>query len=131
MPEHPLAMPNGYVKRANLVMENVLGRPLRRGEEVHHKNRVKTDDSPGNLELHTATTHAQLHGAERRKIHAERASQAPKSTRPPTSPPRRIAWPPVEQLRDRVAVTSLRVVAKEIGCSHVALYFQLHPEKKR
>ncbi|SRR6266566_1118858 len=33
------------------VMEQTLGRPLEPDEEVHHKNRVRDDNDPGNLEL--------------------------------------------------------------------------------
>lgn len=33
------------------VMEEIIGRPLRRGEEVHHKNGVRDDNTPFNLEL--------------------------------------------------------------------------------
>jgi hypothetical protein len=34
-----------------LVMEQILGRKLRPFEEVHHKNTLRDDNSPGNLEL--------------------------------------------------------------------------------
>lgn len=33
------------------VMEQILGRPLEPDEEVHHKNRVRNDNDPSNLEL--------------------------------------------------------------------------------
>lgn len=35
------------------VMEQILGRPLEADEEVHHKNRIRNDNDPSNLELWT------------------------------------------------------------------------------
>ena len=37
--------------RYRMVMEEKLGRPLIAGESVHHKNGIRDDDSPENLEL--------------------------------------------------------------------------------
>lgn len=65
LPSHPRANAKGYVYRYWLVAEQMLGRSLRPGEEVHHQNEDKSDDSPGNLII-TESRHDHLtryHGA--------------------------------------------------------------------
>jgi hypothetical protein len=56
VPEHPRASTgNGsYVFEHVLVMEEMLGRYLLPGENVHHRNGVRDDNRPGNLELWTS-----------------------------------------------------------------------------
>lgn len=50
-PDHPMATKTGYVREHRLVLAETLGRPLTPWEQVHHRNGIKTDNRPENLEL--------------------------------------------------------------------------------
>jgi hypothetical protein len=52
-PEHPRTGNGSYVFEHVLVMEEMLGRYLLPGENVHHRNGVRDDNRPENLELWT------------------------------------------------------------------------------
>ncbi len=56
---------NNYVQRARRIAEELLGRPLRTDEHVHHKNGDTMDDRPENLEVLSSSAHSRHHAAVR------------------------------------------------------------------
>jgi len=60
-PMHPKANTWGYVYEHRLIMEGVIGRHLKKGEIVHHKNGKRWDNRLENLEVMTAVEHGKLH----------------------------------------------------------------------
>lgn len=50
-----------YIQQHRRVAEEMLGRKLLKGEVVHHKNGIKTDNRPENLAVMTNIEHLRLH----------------------------------------------------------------------
>lgn len=72
-PNHPNPSTYGtHVYRYRLVAEQMLGRFLRKGEIVHHKNGITNDDRPENLEVMTQSKHIKMHLPEMLKMQKEK-----------------------------------------------------------
>lgn len=71
-PTHRLCNQWGYVAQHRMISEDLIGRPLRKGEVVHHRDEVRTNNAPDNLEVMTKSAHHQHHAL----IHRRKAQNA-------------------------------------------------------
>lgn len=58
---------NGYIREHDYIMEKHIGRPLQKGEVVHHINGIKTDNRIENLMLLTNSEHMKVHSEARKR----------------------------------------------------------------
>ncbi len=67
-PDHHESASSGLVYKHRLVAEKKIGRPLKPGEVVHHKNSKRQDNRARNIEvLDGHSKHATLHASLRRQ----------------------------------------------------------------
>lgn len=76
-------MVNGYIAKMiaparyryehRIIMEQIIGRPLKKSEVIHHRNGDKTDNRPENLELFKNNS-KHIHHAHGAKIHQQQKS---------------------------------------------------------
>ena len=59
--DHHLSNSQGWAYEHRYVAELILGRKLRKGEEVHHRHKPKTDNSPDNLEIYSSHAEHMVH----------------------------------------------------------------------
>lgn len=71
-PGHPLANHWGFVAQHRLIGEDMLGRPLLKGEVVHHHDEVRTNNARSNLQVMTQAEHRRHHMSKQPQIPLDR-----------------------------------------------------------
>ena len=69
-PGHPNARPDGSIYAHVFVMSEILGRPLKEGEVVHHEDEDTRNNTPGNLMLFESQAEHLLYHAKARALEA-------------------------------------------------------------
>ena len=112
IPEHPRADSRGYVRRSLLIAEQKIGRALKPGEIVHHKNQQRDDDRPENLEvLESQALHIAHHNHSIRRAKKLTAADVREIKNA-------MALPRAKRSRDgEVGPNTLRGLAKRFGVS--------------
>lgn len=62
LPGHHLQNLWGFVPQHRLIAEDIIGRRLVRGEDVHHRDECRTNNDPANLQVMTQLEHRRHHG---------------------------------------------------------------------
>jgi hypothetical protein len=65
---HHLADVRGYAYEHRVVAEEKIGRRLKPGEQVHHRNGNKSDNRPSNLEVCPSTAHHHVRHRRRKDL---------------------------------------------------------------
>ena len=88
VPMHPEANNWGYVYEHRVIVEKLLGRRLEKNEVVHHKNGLRWDNRPENLEVMDKLEHSKLPRSRACSSTAERLLDAQKTrVQLPPGPP--------------------------------------------
>lgn len=116
-----IAVNGKHVREHRVIAERMIGRPLRRDEVVHHKNGIKDDNRPENLEVMTMGQHSLEHApvevlrARNVKANQVRWGHMPKTCQEPgCGKPvnaRGLCEPHYKQLRRRLGVEQPRRIA--------------------